>query len=214
METLVHNNPKKRRTFVEHCSKGWVLGNSFEHYCVWKMWMKTTRALHISATVFRKHKYISNPAVTPANHVLAVARNLADLLTTNVPNYFTNNSLTQIERLGPILKPEVLVPRGRADGNLKHLTGGLNFSTKTTIALPLPGTQPPNFPIFSPWRLLAVQDTSKLFCPPKHPISPPRVPPSLTPQVRVANPPLPRVATRPNPNTPCQRRVDSTTILS
>ena len=45
METLVHDKPKKRRTFVEHCSKVFVLGNSFEHYRAWTMWMTAERQL-------------------------------------------------------------------------------------------------------------------------------------------------------------------------
>ena len=32
MESLVHDNPQRRRTFAEHCKKGFVLGTSFEHY--------------------------------------------------------------------------------------------------------------------------------------------------------------------------------------
>ena len=35
METLVHDKPKKTRTFAEHCSKGFILGTSFEHYRDW-----------------------------------------------------------------------------------------------------------------------------------------------------------------------------------
>ena len=71
MEILFHDKSQKRRTSSEHCSKGWVLGNLFEHYHSWTMWMKTTQVLRISATVFHKHKFISNPAVTPAYQVLA-----------------------------------------------------------------------------------------------------------------------------------------------
>ena len=37
MESLVHDNPQRRRTFAEHCKKGFVLGTSFEHYRGWKM---------------------------------------------------------------------------------------------------------------------------------------------------------------------------------
>ena len=159
MESLVHEKPKKRRNFSEQCSKGWVLGTSFEHYYAWTMWMKTTRALRISATIFHKHKYISNPSMTPADLVLAATGALAKLLTTKVPNSLTNTSMTQLGRLGSILKPEVPVPEGRADGNLKHLTVGLNVSAKITIALPPTGTQPPNFPRVSPCRLLAVEST-------------------------------------------------------
>ena len=32
MESLVHDKPHRRKTFSEHCSKGYVLGTSFEHY--------------------------------------------------------------------------------------------------------------------------------------------------------------------------------------
>ena len=35
METLVHDKPRRRKTFAEHCSKGYVLGMPFEHYCAW-----------------------------------------------------------------------------------------------------------------------------------------------------------------------------------
>ena len=33
METIMRNNPKRRGTFADHCSKGFVLGTAFEHYC-------------------------------------------------------------------------------------------------------------------------------------------------------------------------------------
>ena len=36
MESLVHDKPQRRRTFAEHCKKGFVLGTSFEHYRGWK----------------------------------------------------------------------------------------------------------------------------------------------------------------------------------
>ena len=39
-ETLVNDKPKRRGTFVEHCSKGYVLSIDFEHYRAWTMWMK------------------------------------------------------------------------------------------------------------------------------------------------------------------------------
>ena len=32
IEMLVHENPKRRGTFAEHCSKGYVLGTGFENY--------------------------------------------------------------------------------------------------------------------------------------------------------------------------------------
>ena len=65
MEMLVHDNPKRRGIFVEHYSKGYVLSTDFEHYRAWIMRMEDTRATRISATVFHKQKYITNPNVTP-----------------------------------------------------------------------------------------------------------------------------------------------------
>jgi hypothetical protein len=32
MDAMVHEMPHKRRTFAQHCKKGYVLGTSFEHY--------------------------------------------------------------------------------------------------------------------------------------------------------------------------------------
>ena len=55
----------QRKTFAEHCSKGYVLGTSLEHYRAWIIWKKDSRRTRVSATIFHKHKYISNPSVTP-----------------------------------------------------------------------------------------------------------------------------------------------------
>ena len=32
-EMLVHDKPKMRGEFADHCSKGFVLGTAFENYC-------------------------------------------------------------------------------------------------------------------------------------------------------------------------------------
>jgi len=84
MQALVHDKPQRRRTFAQHCSKGWVLATSPEHYRCWKVWTKTTRTTRISGTMFFKHKYITNPTVTPADTIIAAASNLADALRKNV----------------------------------------------------------------------------------------------------------------------------------
>ena len=65
METLVHDKPKCRRTFAGHCSKGFFLGTSFDHYRSWTMWMHDTRSTRVSATVFHKHKYLTHPTIIP-----------------------------------------------------------------------------------------------------------------------------------------------------
>ena len=71
MDLLVHNKPKRRDVFVEHFSKGCVLGTEFEHYSSWIIWMKNTRAMRILATVLHKHKYTPNPDITPKERFIS-----------------------------------------------------------------------------------------------------------------------------------------------
>jgi hypothetical protein len=80
MEALVHDKPHKRRTYAEHCTKVFVLGTSTEHYRCWKFWTPTTRATRISGAAFFKHKYLTNPSITPEDQVIAAAAHLTDTL--------------------------------------------------------------------------------------------------------------------------------------
>ena len=73
--------------------------------------MKNTRSLRVSATVFHRHKYISNPDVTPANCIIAAAGDMAKFLKGNLPQSLNGTALTNLERLRSILKPEVLVTK-------------------------------------------------------------------------------------------------------
>jgi len=100
METLVHEKPHQQKSFAEHCKKGFVLGTSFEHYRAWTMWMKDTRATQVYGTVFHKHKYISTPAVTPEDAVIAAAGRLAEALKGNLPHKLGESSLDELTRLG------------------------------------------------------------------------------------------------------------------
>eukprot|EP00804_Cyclotella_cryptica_P006238 CCRYP_010107-RA/>CCRYP_010107-RA protein AED:0.28 eAED:0.28 QI:0/-1/0/1/-1/1/1/0/563 len=67
MEALAHDKPHRRKTYAQHCSRGWIIGTSTEHYRCWKIWSPTTRSTRIAATVFFKHKYLTNPSVTPTD---------------------------------------------------------------------------------------------------------------------------------------------------
>jgi hypothetical protein len=74
MEALVHDKPHKCRTYAEH----W--GTSTEHYQCWKFWTPTTPATRISEAAFFKHKYLTNPLVTPEDQVIAAAARLTNVL--------------------------------------------------------------------------------------------------------------------------------------
>ena len=96
IETLVQDKPKIRCTFAEHCSKGFVLGTAFEHYRSWVMWMKDTKATQILSTVFHKHKYITNPEITPEDRVIAAAGNLADTFKGRMLTHLSETILEQL----------------------------------------------------------------------------------------------------------------------
>ena len=96
METFVHDKPKRRGTFAEHCSKGYVLGKYFEHYRAWKMWTKDTRSTRISATTFHKHTYTTNPIVTAEDRVMAIAGKLAAELKGRMATHLIETALHQL----------------------------------------------------------------------------------------------------------------------
>eukprot|EP00804_Cyclotella_cryptica_P008215 CCRYP_015150-RB/>CCRYP_015150-RB protein AED:0.19 eAED:0.17 QI:0/0/0/1/0/0/2/0/720 len=105
MEALVHDKPHRRKSFAQHCSKGWVLGTSTEHYRCWTVWTSKTRITRISASVFFKHKYITTPTVTPADAIIAAASNLVHALRTNIPGQQLGaTKLHDLQRLQDILQ--------------------------------------------------------------------------------------------------------------
>ena len=91
-ESFAHDKPGRRKSFAQHCSKGWVLGTSPEHYRAWVHWTPRTRTTRISATMFFKHKYISNPTATPADAVVAAIANLEKTITHNQPEQGRNEN--------------------------------------------------------------------------------------------------------------------------
>jgi hypothetical protein len=87
MEALVHDKPHKQRTYAEHCRKAFDLGTSTEHYRCWKFWSNDTQATRVLGAAFFKHKYITNPAVTLEDLVIAEVANLLKALATNIPHH-------------------------------------------------------------------------------------------------------------------------------
>ena len=86
MDSLLHDKPNQRRTFAALFRKGYVLGTYLEHYLAWNIWMINTRATRVLATVFHKHKYLSNPTATPADAVIAASGNLITAIKGHLPH--------------------------------------------------------------------------------------------------------------------------------
>eukprot|EP00804_Cyclotella_cryptica_P003825 CCRYP_018936-RA/>CCRYP_018936-RA protein AED:0.22 eAED:0.20 QI:0/0/0/1/1/1/2/0/637 len=99
-------NLTAEKSFAQHCMKGFVLGNSTEHYCCWTVWTPVSRSTRISATVFFKHKYITNPTVTPADAIIAATANLAHVLMSNTTAAHLNaTQLADLTQLHKIIQP-------------------------------------------------------------------------------------------------------------
>ena len=66
-EVQFHIKPTRRKTFGEHSGDGFYLRTSAKHYRTHIVFVKKTRAQRLVDTVFFKHKYITQPTVTPAD---------------------------------------------------------------------------------------------------------------------------------------------------
>ena len=66
--------------------------------------MKDTMDTRILATVFHKHKYITNPGVTSEDQFIAAAGQLADDLKSRMAHHLSATTLDQLGRIGTILK--------------------------------------------------------------------------------------------------------------
>ena len=73
--------------------------------------MINTRETRISATVFHKHKYISNPTVTPPDSVISASQNLATALKGKIPHYLQESPLSELSRLSKIFSDAAAVPK-------------------------------------------------------------------------------------------------------
>ncbi len=160
MEAMVHDKPHKRRTFAKHCSKAFVLGMSTEHYRCWKFWTVSMQATCISGAAFFKHKYLTNPGITPEDQVIAAASRLTKAIQGTITTNMHTSTLKSLDDLQQIF-------RKAAEG-----CDTLWHQTKTTIQLEAPH-QPPETP----------KTPNKPNTPTQSPREPPRVQTIQTPNI-------------------------------
>ena len=148
IEAMIHDKPNKRKTFAQHCSKGYGIETSTEHYRCWKLWNIKTKSMRISDTVFFKHKYITNPSVTPEDAVISAANRMSAALQAYKPNNMQEEDIDALRRLEAIFteatnnggqveieaKASIPTPRVRAQQKLerdkKALTAALEEMAK------------------------------------------------------------------------------------
>eukprot|EP00804_Cyclotella_cryptica_P029607 CCRYP_017301-RA/>CCRYP_017301-RA protein AED:0.20 eAED:0.20 QI:0/0/0/1/0.2/0.16/6/0/602 len=85
--------PHRRKSFAQHCRRF-----CFRH-------LNRTLSL-LAVTVFFKHKYITNPTVTPADAIIAATANLAHVLMSNTTAaHLSTTQLADLTRLHKIIQP-------------------------------------------------------------------------------------------------------------
>ena len=102
MEAMIHDKPSRQKTFAQHCSKGFVLGSSPEHYQCWNLWTTSTKATRVSGTVFFKHNYITNPETTPTDAIIAAANRMTETLRNHTPINMCEDDLEALRLLETI----------------------------------------------------------------------------------------------------------------
>jgi hypothetical protein len=117
----MHESRDNRGTWAERSIDGWYLGTSLEHYRCHIIHVKKTNSERISDTVFFKHKYITQPTLTPVDTVVKAI----DDLTCALKGARNTQGMQQIERLKMI--DELL---NKIPSNLTEMS---DPSTKTPI---------------------------------------------------------------------------------
>ena len=99
-----HIKPGKRKAFGEHSADGWYLRTSPEHYRCHVVFVKTTRSRRITDTVFFKHKYITQPTITPADAIVKAYHDLTAAIN-GIKNNKSNAHLEALNRIQATLTP-------------------------------------------------------------------------------------------------------------
>ena len=98
----VFETPEQRRTWDPHSVDGWYIGPAMEHYRNHQVWVAKTKAERIAEQVWFKHKYITNPSLTAADHIVNAAKGLTDAIKTNKPSQLSKQSNEALTKLAKI----------------------------------------------------------------------------------------------------------------
>ncbi len=94
----------KKKNVGEHSSDGWYLKTSPEHYRYHIVFVKATRSKCISDMVYFKHKYLTQPTVTPTDAIIKAYQDLT-LALKGINNTKGNAQLSALKQIQEVLKP-------------------------------------------------------------------------------------------------------------
>ena len=99
-----HIKPGRRKTFGEHSEDGFYLRTSEEHYRTHVIFAKKTRAKRLADTVFFKHKYITQPTITPADAIVNAYNKLRQAIQ-GIQHSKDDAHFEALERIKNIMQP-------------------------------------------------------------------------------------------------------------
>ncbi len=76
----VHKSYERRGTWADNAIDGWYLQSSPKHYRCHIVYVKNTRSKRVSDTVHFKHKYITQPTLTPEDTIVKAIDDLTHTL--------------------------------------------------------------------------------------------------------------------------------------
>ncbi len=97
---------------------GWYLGTSNKHYRCYKIYVKKTRSKRISDKVFFKHRYITQPTLTPADTIIKALNDLTHALKGR-KNVEGDAQIEALEKINELLNN---IPRKITTEKEKHIT--------------------------------------------------------------------------------------------
>jgi hypothetical protein len=97
----IHKSSERRGTWVAITINGWYLQTSPEHYLCHQIYVKKTKSERISDTVFFKHRYLTQPTVTPVDTIIKAHGYLTQALKgrRNLKGIEQIKALTKIDKL-------------------------------------------------------------------------------------------------------------------
>ena len=163
-----HVKPKNWASWGEHSMDSWFVWTSPKHYQCDEIFIKATWWTRISDAVFFKHKYITQPTVTPADAIIKALQDMTQALEWNFDNKGTVhmqaiNKMQEVFQSNAVekwrvkVKPAVQTPRMEL-----YMILQLVHAPQIMVVPP----SPPNFPWYLPraslqLKLKALQTESK-----------------------------------------------------
>ena len=109
----MHVIPGNQKNWEAHTKAGFYLGNSWEHYRCHEVWIGDTRSVRFGQTMFFKHKYLTQPAVTESDALLRGADDIVQALKGSEP--VKGETRTAIDHLIDMFKKGAKASRTKFD---------------------------------------------------------------------------------------------------